>query len=309
MLGSTMIKIIKVNNLCKVYPKNIEALKNVTLEIQQGEIFSLIGLNGAGKSTFVKILLGLVHRTSGSIIFEKSVFGKNNIRNSVGYLPELFAVPKQMTAYQLLSYLGEVSGIKGNMLKNRVENVLYTVELYKNMNQKMASFSKGMLLRIGIAQALIKDVPLYIMDEPTEGLDPLFRIKVREILQSLRSNGATILINSHMLSEVELIADRVAIIDKGEIIKSGNINEMLRISTGYEVEVSVKPVLNNWEIVEKNNSWFCLVDDSENLQLLLENLNKQFVKVLNIRANIPTLEEYFIKNLRNSNVPDHQTKN
>ncbi|MDI6803974.1 MAG: ABC transporter ATP-binding protein [Bacteroidota bacterium] len=299
------MKIIEVNNLCKVYPKKVEALKNVSLEFHEGEIFCLIGLNGAGKSTFVKILLELVNPTSGTIHYEKKIFGKNNLRNSVGYLPEIFSAPKHMTAYQLLHYLGELSGIKGQMLKTRIENALNAVEMCANQHRKFSTFSKGMQLRAGIAQAIIKDVPLYIMDEPTEGLDPLMRIKVREILQSLRSNGATVIINSHMLSEVELMADRVAIINKGQIIKSGNIAEMLKIRTGYEVQVGFKPAMENLKLIEKDHTWFCIVDDSKSLQLLLEELNKQSINVLSIKSNIPTLEEYFITNLGNGYVSDN----
>lgn len=290
-------KFIEIKNLNKTYRGKIKALKNVSLDIYQGEVLALIGLNGAGKSTLVKILLQLVIPDSGEILFNTKLFDRSGIKNSIAYLPELFRIPPDMKAYTFLKYMGELSGLNKSEIQKKIIDISHTLQLEKWLNKPAKKFSKGMMLKLGIAQTLLDDYLLYVLDEPTEGLDPIARRTVRDIIKSLRDKGCTFIINSHMLSEIELVADRFAIIHQGEIINIGKVNELLRGKPVYEVVANVNPNLTQWQFYEYNSLWKCSVSTPEELNLLLNDLNNSSVKVHNISMNTLNLEDLFLQNI------------
>ena len=225
--------VVEVKDLRKTYQdggllrkKDIHALNGVTFDVQPGEIFGLLGPNGAGKTTFIKVLLGIIQKSGGDATLLGYPAGDRRGRLRVGYLPERLVVPRHHTGRTALEYYGQLSGMTKKQVLARRENVLELVGLSERADDWARKYSKGMLQRLGLAQALIHDPELLILDEPTDGLDPLGRAQVRAILERLRSEGKTIFLNSHLLQEVELVCDRVAIMDRGLLKRVGPVEEM-----------------------------------------------------------------------------------
>lgn len=223
---------IDVHEVTKTYrdgrwsKRHINALQAVTLDVQQGEIFGLLGPNGAGKTTFIKVLLGIVRTTSGSAKLLGLPAGDRRGRRRVGYLPENLRMPRYHTANSALAYYGGLSGLTRRQVIDRRGALLERVGLQDRARDKIYKYSKGMLQRLGLAQSLIHEPDLLILDEPTDGLDPVARAEVRRILTELKAEGKTIFVNSHLLQEVELICDRVAILDKGHLRRVGPVDEI-----------------------------------------------------------------------------------
>ncbi|CUS81146.1 ABC-2 type transport system ATP-binding protein [Candidatus Kryptonium thompsonii] len=297
---------IKTNKLTKIYAagfkKSILALNEVSINIYEGEIYALLGPNGAGKTTLTKILLGLIRPTSGeAFIFGNPVNSDWKMRIAVGYLPELFRVNPKLTAYSTLKYLGELSGLKGKELKNKIEIVLSKVGLSDVSHRKVETFSKGMIQRLGIAQALLNDPKILFLDEPTEGLDPLGRIEIRNLIFELARNGMTILLNSHLLSEVEMVANRIGILNKGKLVVEGALDDLLAgESCDFEVEVSgeIDNNMGEWNFQKKNSSWICKVQGIENLHKIMDFLKNRNISIKAIRPIKTSLEDLFVKYIR-----------
>jgi ABC-2 type transport system ATP-binding protein len=218
-LLSTEKLAIATRNLRKVFGHKI-AVRNLTLEVPRGEVFGFLGPNGAGKSTSVKMLLGLVEPTSGSALLLGHPAGDRKTRANIGFLPEHFRFYDWLTATELLRLHGRLYGIGSEALRKRIPELLDRVGLSAHRDKQLRQFSKGMLQRIGLAQALLNDPGLLFLDEPTSGLDPLGRRLVRDVIKEQRERGATVLLNSHLLSEVEVTCDRVAFIRAGEVIET-----------------------------------------------------------------------------------------
>lgn len=197
--------------------KRQEALRGISLRVERGEIFGLLGGNGAGKTTFIKILLGIIRRTSGEAKLLGFPAGDMRGRQLVGYLPENLRVPRHMTGLVALEYYGNLSGLTTAEVRKRRGPLLEKVGLAARAKDPVRTYSKGMLQRLGLAQAMLHDPELFILDEPTDGLDPSARAQVRGFLADLKAQGKTIFLNSHILQEVELICDRVAILDRGNL--------------------------------------------------------------------------------------------
>jgi len=224
---------IQVEKLCKTYTdgfffrKQFEALKGISLEVDRGEIFGLLGPNGAGKTTFIKILLGIIKKSEGTAAMLGHPAGSRQGRQVVGYLPENLRMPRHLTAYTALEYYGSLSNLPFSLIKEKRDEILATVGLSDWVTTSVKKYSKGMLQRLGLAQALLHDPELLVLDEPTDGLDPKARAHVREILIDLKEKkGTTIFLNSHILQEVELICDRVAILDRGELKYIGSVRDI-----------------------------------------------------------------------------------
>lgn len=300
-----MSSIIETHNLSKTYSTNfgrhtVSALHDVSLQVQPGEIFALLGLNGAGKSTLIKTLLDLVRPTSGKTFLFGEPVSSSKWKHRVGYLPELFNAPKLMSAKQVLRYLGELSSLNGKNLVGRVDETLHKVGLSDASNQKVNTFSKGMVLRLGIAQALLHQPELLLLDEPTEGLDPLGRKMIRNLLTELSSNGVTILLNSHLLSEIELVAHRIAILHKGHLVAQGKLPDLLPQDQRFEVEVSLNPALNDpWQFHPAGSNWLCEVNGNE-LQHLVSALEAKAIPVLAVRPIRTSLEDVFFSYISQS---------
>lgn len=228
-----MSAIIKTQRLNKIYEgalrgQDVHALKDLNLEIPEGQIFGYLGPNGSGKTTTVKMLLGLIFPTSGSIeIMGSKSISSSTIKRNIGYLPEGAYYPDFLQGEEILAYYGRLYGLKGKDLKRRIDETLEMVGMQRARKRLLRGYSKGMRQRIGLAQALISDPSILILDEPTTGLDPIARKEIRDILLRLRTEGKTLLISSHELLEVEMICDRVGILFDGVMQTVGAIDELL----------------------------------------------------------------------------------
>ena len=233
---------IQVQQVRKVYRggwrnRALVALNNVDLEVPRGCIFGLLGPNGAGKTTLVKILLGCTRPTSGEAFLLGRPVGEPRSRLRVGYLPENPRFPSYQTAEQLLDYVGALHLVPKAERRTRGRALLEELGLGEWQKAKLHKFSKGMLQRLGLAQALLHQPEVLVLDEPTDGLDPLGRRQVRDLLAGCRARGQTVLLNSHLLSEVESICDRAAILNRGQLVAQ---DEMARLTArgGYELHVA-----------------------------------------------------------------------
>jgi len=223
---------IETQDLRKTYVEGLfrrkrqEALKGVSLRVERGEIFGLLGGNGAGKTTFIKTLLGIIRKTGGQASLLGFPAGDRRGRKLVGYLPENLRVPRHLTGLTALEFYGHLSNVPTSIIKQRRGPLLEKVGLAERAKDPVRTYSKGMLQRLGLAQAMLHDPELFILDEPTDGLDPLARSQVRGYLTELKRQGKTIFLNSHILQEVELICDRVAILDPGVLRRVANVAEI-----------------------------------------------------------------------------------
>ncbi|MBS0210085.1 MAG: ABC transporter ATP-binding protein [Planctomycetes bacterium] len=215
----------------------VEALRGVTFRVERGEIFGLLGPNGAGKTTLIKILLGIVRRTHGEATLLGHAAGDRNGRIRVGYLPENHRIPRHHTGNSALFYYGGLSGLSRGEVRRRAPALLDKVGLGKWGTTNVGSYSKGMLQRLGLAQAMLHEPELLILDEPTDGVDPVGRSEMREVLRDLKQQGKTIFLNSHLLQEIELVCDRVAILDHGLVLREGPVAE-IKHTTGVAMQAS-----------------------------------------------------------------------
>jgi len=226
------VPVLAINGLHKRFGHH-EALRGVDLEVGPGELVGLLGPNGAGKSTLVKIVCGLVRATSGEVTVERHPVGSVAARRVIGYLPELFRYPDWATADEVMRMHQRLAGSSGGEAE-RVD-LLDLVGLSEARHRRVEAMSKGMQQRLGIGQALIGDPKLLLLDEPTSALDPAGRIAVREMLEELRRRGIAVLLNSHLLSEVERVVDRVTIINRGSTVATGTPSELSRAG-GVEID-------------------------------------------------------------------------
>src|SRR5450759_720309 len=222
--------------------REVKALSGIDFAVQPGELFGLLGPNGAGKTTTVKILLGLTHATAGSAaLLGKSVADPES-RRRVGYLPEGHRFPGYLTARQTLSIFGRMSGVSSRALAPRIEDLLGRVKLPDWIDVKVKKFSKGMTQRLGLAAALVHEPEVLLLDEPTDGVDPVGRREIRDLLREEAAKGTTVLLNSHLLSEIELTCDRVAVLRKGTVAAEGRIADLTRTSPRYRLVAAATPV-------------------------------------------------------------------
>jgi ABC-2 type transport system ATP-binding protein len=241
---------IRTRGLRKVFGGKV-AVRRLTLEVARGEVFGFLGPNGAGKSTSVKMLLGLVSPTSGEAEILGQPVGDVKTRSRVGFLPEHFRFYDWLTGEELLKLHGRLYGMSHAALRERVPVLLDLVGLAPHRNKRLRDFSKGMLQRIGLAQALINDPDLIFLDEPTSGLDPIGRRLVRDIIKAQRDRGATVLLNSHLLGEVEITCDRVAFIKDGEVVESRELNG----ESEEQTTVSIRAVNVTVEVLNGLSQW------------------------------------------------------
>jgi ABC-2 type transport system ATP-binding protein len=223
---------IETDQLRKVFGDNA-AVKSLTLQVQQGEVFGFLGPNGAGKTTSIKMLLSLIAPTSGKASLLGASLGDRTVRARIGFLPEHFRFHDWLSAVEFLTLHGQLYGITPEELRQRINELLEMVGLTPFRNKQLRTFSKGMLQRIGLAQALLNKPDLVFLDEPTSGLDPVGRRLVRDIIHDLRRRGTCVFLNSHLLSEIEVTCDRVAFIKHGEVIR------VVELKTLEDVKASV----------------------------------------------------------------------
>lgn len=234
---------VTVRDLAKVYRgglfrRRVQALNGVSLDVPRGEIFGLLGPNGAGKTTLIKILLGIVRRSSGSASVLGHGVGDRRGRRAIGYLPESHRIPHHLTGNTALEYYGQLSGMPLTEIRAKRDGLLDTVGLGKWGRTPVRNYSKGMQQRLGLAQAMLHDPELLILDEPTDGVDPVGRAEIRDVLFQLKDRGKTVFLNSHLLQEIELVCDRVAILHAGLVRHVGPVRELTEATSNcilYEV--------------------------------------------------------------------------
>ncbi len=225
---------VRIQNLTKEFPSNLgrkvhRGVEDVSLVIEAGQVYGLIGPNGSGKSTTMKALLGLLAPTAGNC----KIFGKNSLktdsRKDVGYLPENPYFYKHLTGIETLRFYGKLCGMKGAQLSARIEELLSLTSLNEAGGRRLSGYSKGMLQRIGLAQALIQSPRLLILDEPTAGVDPLGSRQIRDLILELKSNGITVFLCSHLLEQVQEICDTIGIISQGKMLKQGPLQSLVSL--------------------------------------------------------------------------------
>lgn len=292
---------IRTRGLRKVFGGKV-AVRRLTLEVARGEVFGFLGPNGAGKSTSVKMLLGLVSPTSGEAEILGQPVGDVKTRSRVGFLPEHFRFYDWLTGEELLKLHGRLYGISHAALRERVPVLLDLVGLTPHRNKRLRDFSKGMLQRIGLAQALINDPDLIFLDEPTSGLDPIGRRLVRDIIKAQRDRGATVLLNSHLLGEVEITCDRVAFIKDGEVVESrelhGESEEQTTVSIrAVNVTVEVLNGLSQWSSSARTEGDRLTLTLSSNTLLpeIVRYLVAKGVDVYEVAPQRLSLEERFLE--------------
>ena len=312
--------IISTKNITKEFSaksfskEKITALNKFTFEVNQGEIFGLLGPNGAGKTTLVKVLLGILFPNEGEAqIFEKDI-NDESIKSKIGYLPENHKFPNYLNGEQVLRYFGKLSGMSDIDAKKKSEEYLKLVDMEKWKKTKIKKYSKGMMQRLGMAQALINDPELIFLDEPTDGVDPIGRKEIRDILINLRSLGKTVFLNSHLLSEIELICDRVAILNKGVLIKEGSIEEMTTSEDNYKFittemnEEVVNALLTKYKaVLQSKHEFQYRSDDLKGVNDVIDFLRSKKVLIQDVTKEKNTLESMFI-NLIEQQSEEQQNK-
>ena len=219
----------------------VRALDELNLQVESGEVFGLLGPNGAGKTTTFKILMGLIRPTGGKAQILGAAVDEVNVRQRIGYLPEQPYFYDYLTAREFVEYCGALCDLPKTEASNRTNELLNQVGLTDSADKQLRKFSKGMLQRVGLAQALVNDPDVLFLDEPMSGLDPLGRREVRDLIVSLRAKGKTIFFSSHILTDVEAMCDRVAILNKGRLVESGKLSEILKTRSN-EIEVVVSGI-------------------------------------------------------------------
>ena len=297
---------VESENLAKSYTdwrrRRNHALQGVSFRVEPGTIFGLLGRNGAGKTTLVKILLRLVIPDSGSARILGSSISDYKIRRRVGYLPEQMQLPEHMKAGSFLRYMGELNGIESSTLKKRIPELLEKLGLADAKTLLLRAYSKGMQQRLGIAHALLHDPDLLFLDEPTEGLDPLGRKQVREILTDLRARGKTMFLNSHLLSEIELVCDQIIIMEKGSIVRRGSPHDFTHGTGVYRLKVARvdeavrRAALSIFPQTIWEDSSVCVTPrDRVQLNALIDAFRAVPVEIDSVEPVRTTLEESFIQ--------------
>ena len=275
---------VAVRGLTKTFPvpfhrQSIVAVRDLDLRVESGEVYGLLGPNGSGKSTTLKIILGLVSPTCG----RTEIFGRDSrlveSREAVGFLPENPYFYKYLTGEETLRFFGRLCGLGGALLKSRINELLNLVGLTKARKRRLGTYSKGMLQRIGLAQALIHDPKLVVLDEPTAGVDPAGSREIRDLILDLRRRGITVLLSSHLLAQAQEICDRVGILADGVLVREGRLQELIAIENQSELVIAdASPPL---------------IDEIESL------INRSNAKLIERRKSTTTLERLFLEATKN----------
>ncbi len=231
---------VQVRGLTKVFPvpwhrQRVVAVQNLDLKVDSGQVYGLLGPNGSGKSTTLKVILGLVSPTKG----ESRIFGHDSgevgSREAVGFLPENPYFYQYLTGEETLRFYGKLAGLRGRKLAARTNELLALVRLEQARDRRLGGYSKGMLQRIGLAQALLQEPRLVILDEPTAGVDPEGSHEIRDLILALKKRGITVLLSSHLLAQVQEICDRVGILAQGQLVREGRLADLLAVSNRIEL--------------------------------------------------------------------------
>lgn len=299
--------IINISHVRKRY-KNVEALRGISLQVNEGQIFGFLGPNGAGKSTLVKILTSIVKPTECEGTLLGRPIGHKPTLKKVGYLPEHARFPEYLKGKEVIQYVAGLSGMSRSNAKKKSTELLELVGMSEWANHKLSTYSKGMKQRIGIAQSLVNDPELVFLDEPTDGVDPKGRIEMRKMLIDMREQGRTVFVNSHLLAELQLICDSVAIMDKGEIQTQGTIAELTAKSQRYEIEIKGTPsagLIDKFKSdkIEVNDQKVLLYQsDVDSVQPVIDALRSESIQIVQLQEVHQNLEELFLSSIQSTTV-------
>jgi len=279
---------IETHNLRKVFNRDKVAVADLSLTVERGEVFGFLGPNGAGKTTSVKMLLGLLSPTSGNGSLLNAPLNDVSTRSKVGFLPEHFRFHDWLSANEFLTLHADLYQVSRTITQKRVPELLDRVALAPHADKKLGAFSKGMLQRVGLAQALLNEPELVFLDEPTSGLDPVGRRLVRDIIKDLRGQGTTIFLNSHFLSEVEVTCDRVAFIKNGEIVRTARMDALVEGELTLQIQArNISPTvidgLQEWGKHIRQDEGHPGFQDSHQISMTIES-----------EADLPTLNRYLV---------------
>jgi len=294
---------IDIVDVTKTYSGRVRALDGVAMQVGRGEIFGLLGPNGAGKSTLVKIMTSIVRPTTARGTILGAPVGHRPTLARVGYLPEHHRFPPYLTGRQCVEFFGAMCLLRRAARKARAAALLETVGMAAWADRRIGTYSKGMQQRTGLAAALVNDPELVILDEPTDGVDPVGRREIRDVLLRMRDEGRTVFLNSHLLGEVELVSDRVAVMLKGRVEAQGSMQELTRDSLSWRV--SVVGAAPPWcaaagsLVVDGERTHIDFKsDDLAHLQSLIDRLRAEGVQIVGVRETRESLEDLFIRLVR-----------
>ncbi len=301
--------IVDIQNMRKVFRvgfwgRRVTAVDGISLEVRQGEIFGFLGPNGAGKTTTIKMLMGLIYPTSGTATLFGRPIGDPAAKAKVGFLPESPYFYDYLTGREFLRFYGHLFGMMGNRLNARVDELLDLVGMAHARDLQLRKFSKGMLQRVGIAQALINDPELVVLDEPMSGLDPIGRKEVRDLILRLKESGKTVMFSSHILHDAELLCDRVAMIMKGKLVACGHVSELIAGDMTHEVEMvidrllpealdRIKPLAS--KVVFQGERVMVVLTSQQRVDEVLEVIRSAKAKLVAVTPHKASLEDLFIR--------------
>lgn len=301
---------ITIEHVTKAYAplwpwhRSSTVLSDVSLSVTKGEIFGFLGHNGAGKTTTMKILLGLLRPTSGRVDVLGAPAGDVATHSKLGYLPEAPYFYDYLTAEEFLEFYGKLAGMSHDAIQNRIPILLEQVGLQEAQHRQLRKFSKGMLQRIGLAQALIQDPELVVLDEPMSGLDPMGRKEVRDLILTLREQGKTVFFSTHILSDVEMVCDRVGILAKGKMLALGKVEDLIDAHIAQSIEVVCDGVIGKQiepvqrlalRILQSGTRCLMVLPGHECLDEILEALRRAGAKLVSIIPHKGSLEELFVQ--------------
>lgn len=309
--------IIHIEDLTKVFRvgfwgRKVTAVDRVSLAVQRGEVFGFLGPNGAGKTTTLKMLMGLIYPTSGRATIFGHTIGAPQAKAKLGFLPESPYFYDYLTGAEFLRFYGHLFGLRGAALSKRIDELLDTVGMSHARDLQLRKFSKGMLQRVGIAQALINDPDLVVLDEPMSGLDPIGRKEVRDLILRLKEAGKTVLFSSHILHDAELLCDRVAMIMKGRLVACGPVSDLLAGGSTHEVELVIERLVPEAlerirpfakKVVAQGEQVMVVLASQQDVNHAIDVVRSVKGHVVSLTPHRASLEDLFIREAKSARQP------
>jgi ABC-2 type transport system ATP-binding protein len=309
--------VVQTEELSKVFRvgfwgKRMTAVDGIKLEVRPGEVFGFLGPNGAGKTTTLKMLMGLIYPTSGQAWLFGRELGDPQTKARLGFLPESPYFYDYLTSREFLGFYGHLFGLWGAVLDKRVDELLELVGMTHAKDLQLRKFSKGMLQRVGVAQALINDPELVVLDEPMSGLDPIGRKEVRDLILRLKESGKTVLFSSHILHDAEVLCDRVAMILKGRLVACGKVTDLLHQGTHHQVELVVdsltpegldhlRPLVD--KVVMQGDRMLVVLKNQQQVAGALEIIRAAKASLVSLNPQKGSLEDLFIREVAGHQSP------
>jgi ABC-2 type transport system ATP-binding protein len=304
--------VVQTEQLCKVFHvgfwgKKVTAVDRLNLDVRRGEVFGFLGPNGAGKTTTIKILMGLIYPTTGiARLFDHAV-GDLYVKTKLGFLPESPYFYDYLTSREFLRFYGHLFGLSGSGLAKRIDELLELVGMTAAADLQLRKFSKGMLQRIGIAQALVNDPELVVLDEPMSGLDPIGRKEIRDLILRLKESGKTVLFSSHILHDAEVLCDRVAMILKGKLVACGRVTDLIDQGANTQVELVIdrltpeglshlRPLTE--KIVSHGDRMLVVLKNQQQVDGALDVIRAAKAHLVSLNPHKASLEDLFIREVK-----------